>query len=341
MAMTWTPDDLPDLTGTTAVVTGANSGIGFETACALVRNGATVTLACRNVKEAGRAAERIRGRLMGADDRPRTNDHVTGVAHGGAVGRPVGRPPVGGVAVGGPEIRVAELDLSSLDSVRRFAQAWAGPLNLLVNNAGVMAPRRWLGTQDGFELQFGTNHLGHFALTGLLLPALKAAASPRVVTVASLAHFQGRADLIDGNPPQTYRPTSAYGSSKLANVLFGAELQRQATAHGSVLTSTMAHPGVSATGLVEDPQGMGANPVVRVAAPWVLRVILQSAAAGANPILYAATDATPGSYTGPRWLRETRGPVGPARLSQLAQDQVLASRLWQVSEELTGVEYRW
>jgi NAD(P)-dependent dehydrogenase (short-subunit alcohol dehydrogenase family) len=283
---------------------------------------------------------------MGVDDRRRTNDNVKGFAHGGAVGGPVGHPPVGGVAVGGvavggPEIRVAELDLSSLASVRRFAEAWAGPLNLLVNNAGVMAPHRWLGTQDGFELQFGTNHLGHFALTGLLLPALKAAASPRVVTVASLAHFQGRADLIDGNPAQTYRPSSAYGNSKLANVLFGAELQRQCTAHGSVLTSTMAHPGVSATGLVEDPQGMGANPVVRVAAPWVLRVILQSAAAGANPILYAATEATPGSYTGPQWLRETRGPVGPARLSQLAQDRGLASRLWQVSQDLTGVELRW
>jgi NAD(P)-dependent dehydrogenase (short-subunit alcohol dehydrogenase family) len=314
--MTWTPNDLPDLTGTTAVVTGANSGIGFETASALARHGATVTLACRNVAAAEHAAERIRGSHRGVD-----SDRDVGGRSG--------------------DVRVAELDLSSLASVRRFADAWEGPLNLLVNNAGVMAPRRWLGTTDGFELQFGTNHLGHFALTGLLLEALKAGASPRVVTVSSLAHHRGRADLLDGNPPQTYRPGSAYGNSKLANALFGAELQRRATAHGSALTSTMSHPGVSATGLVGNRQGMGANPVVRFAAPGVMRVVFQSAAAGANPTLYAATAATPGSYTGPRWLREMRGPVGPARLSALAQDQELASRLWQVSQDLSGVEYPW
>ena len=316
--MTWTPNDLPDLTGTTAVVTGANSGIGFETASALAAHGASVTLACRNVSAGEHAAERIRSGRRGVDSHSSTNDDLPGV-----------------------DVRVAELDLSSLASVRRFANAWEGPLNLLVNNAGVMAPPKWLGTTDGFELQFGTNHLGHFALTGLLLAALKAGASPRVVTVASVAHHRGRADLLDGNPLQTYRPERAYGNSKLANLLFGAELQRYAAAHGSALTSTMAHPGVSATGLVTNRQGMGANPVVRVAAPWVMRVIFQSAAAGANPILYAATAAAPGSYTGPTWLRESRGPVGPARLSALAQDQELASWLWQVSQDLSGVEYRW
>ena len=162
-----------------------------------------------------------------------------------------------------------------------------------------------------------------------------------MVTVASLAHQGGRANVLDGNPPQGYRPEASYGNSKLANLLFGAELQRRASAHGSALTSTMAHPGVSATGLVVDPQGMGANPVVRVAAPWVMRVIFQSAAAGASPILFAAVAAEPGSYTGPRWLREMRGPVGPARRSELAQDQELASRLWQVSQDLTGVDYCW
>ena len=313
--MTWTPNDLPDLTGTTAVVTGANSGIGFETASALAAHGASVTLACRNVAKGEHAAELIRSGRRGVD------------------GRSGGVPAV--------DVRVAELDLSSMASVRRFAEAWQGPLNLLVNNAGVMAPRKWVATTDGFELQFGTNHLGHFALTGLLLTALNAAASPRVVTVASIAHHRGRADLLDGNPAQTYQPENAYGNSKLANLLFGAELQRRATAHGSAVTSTMSHPGVSATGLVTNREGMGANPVVRVAAPWVMRVIFQSAAAGANPSLYAATVATPGSYTGPTWLREIRGPVGPARRSALAQDQELASRLWQVSQDLTGVEYRW
>jgi len=325
--MTWTPNDLPDLTGTTAVVTGANSGIGFETARTLAAHGASVTLACRNVAKGEHAAELIRGRRGGVDGRK-------GVDGRGSVdGRSGGVP--------GVDVRVAELDLSSLASVRRFAEAWQGPLNLLVNNAGVMAPRTWVATADGFELQFGTNHLGHFALTGLLLTALKAGSRPRVVTVASIAHHRGRADLLDGNPAQSYQPERAYGNSKLANLLFGAELQRRAPSHGLALTSAMAHPGVSATGLATNPQGMGANPVVRVAAPWVMRVIFQSAAAGANPSLYAASAATPGSYTGPTWLRETRGPAGPARLSALAQDQELAARLWQVSEGLTGVEYRW
>ena len=296
---------MPDLSGTAAVVTGANSGIGFETALALAHKGAAVTLACRNVAAAEQAAERIR------------HNHSR------------------------VQVRVAELDLSSLASVRSFANEWEGPLDLLVNNAGVMTPRTWQGTADGFELQFGTNHLGHFALTGLLLAALQACASPRVVTVSSLAHHRGHADVLDGNPPQAYRPEPAYGNSKLANLLFGAELQRRAHAQGSALTSTMAHPGVSATGLVVDRQGMGANPVVRVLAPWVMRVVFQSAAAGAKPTLLATAEAAPGSYTGPRWLRESRGPVGPARRSTLAQDHELASRLWAVSQDLTGVEYRW
>ena len=313
--MTWTSNDLPDLTGTTAVVTGANSGIGLETAKSLAAHGASVTLACRNVSKGEQAAELIRG------------------GRGGVDGRRGGVP--------GVDVRVAELDLSSLASVRRFADAWQGPLNLLVNNAGVMAPRKWVATADGFELQFGTNHLGHFVLTGLLLTALKAGSTSRVVTVASIAHHRGRADLLDGNPAQSYQPERAYGNSKLANLLFGAELQRRAAAHGWAMTSTMAHPGVSATGLATSPQGMGANPVVRLAAPWVMRVIFQSAAAGANPSLYAASAATPGSYTGPTWLREIRGPVGPARLSALAKDPELAAQLWQVSEDLTGVEYRW
>ena len=313
--MTWTSNDLPDLTGTTAVVTGANSGIGLETARSLAAHGASVTLACRNVSKGEHAAELIRSGRGGVDGRR------------------------GGVR--GVDVRVAELDLSSLASVRRFVDAWQGPLNLLVNNAGVMAPRKWAATADGFELQFGTNHLGHFALTGLLLTALKAGSTSRVVTVASIAHHRGRADLLDGNPAQSYQPEHAYGNSKLANLLFGAELQRRAAAHGWAMASTMAHPGVSATGLATSPQGMGANPVVRLAAPWVMRVIFQSAAAGANPSLYAASAATPGSYTGPTWLRETRGPVGPARLSALAKDPELAAQLWELSEDLTGVEYRW
>src|SRR5665647_3232271 len=206
--MTWTPNDLPDLTGTTAVVTGANSGIGLETARTLAAHGASVTLACRNVAKGEHAAELIRSGRRGVEGRSGVDRRSGGV------------PAV--------DVRVAELDLSSLASVRRFAEAWQGPLNLLVNSAGVMAPRKWVATTDGFELQFGTNHLGHFALTGLLLTALKAGSLPRVVTVASIAHHRGSADLLDGNPAQTYQPERAYGNSKLANLLFGAELQRRA-----------------------------------------------------------------------------------------------------------------
>ncbi|MGZ6792331.1 MAG: SDR family NAD(P)-dependent oxidoreductase, partial [Mycobacteriales bacterium] len=277
--MSWKPTDLPDLTGRTAVVTGANSGIGVHTARELAAHGATVVLACRNV-EAGRDA---------AATMPGTT-------------------------------RVEALDLASQASVRAFAERWDGPLDLLVNNAGVMTPPRYRETEDGFELQYGTNHLGHVALTARLLPALLAAPAPRVVTVSSIAHHGGNRSVLEGNPEATYKPEPAYGNSKLANVLFARELHRRATAAGSHLTSTAAHPGISATELVADPNGMGANRLVRLAAPYVMPIIFQSAAAGANPSLYAATEAAPGSYTGPQWLRETRGPVGPARLSKHAQD---------------------
>lgn len=318
--MTWTPAELPDLSGTTAVVTGGNSGIGFATARALASHGCAVTLACRNVAAAEQAATRIRDNHKAAGRSPGAR---RGAGSGGA----------------DLDVRVAVLDLSSLASVRTFADGWQGPLHLLVNNAGVMAPGAWQGTTDGYELQLGTNHLGHYALTGLLLGALQAAGSSRVVTVSSLAHFRGSANLLDGNPPQTYRPQAAYGNSKLANLLFGAELQRRATAGGSALTSTMAHPGVAATGLFVDPQGMGANRAVRAVGPWLMPVLFQSAVSGAKPSLYAAAVAEPGSYTGPLWLGESRGPVGPAKMSVLAQDHRLASRLWEVSQDLTGVEY--
>ena len=185
--MSWKPADLPDLTGRTAVVTGANSGIGAPTARELAAHGATVVLACRNV-ESGRA--------------------------------------VAQALAGSP--RVVHLDLASLASVRAFAEAWEGPLDLLVNNAGVMTPPRYRETEDGFELQFGTNHLGHFALTARLLPALLDAPAPRVVTVSSIAHHRGDEGVLQGNPEASYRPQRAYGNSKLANLLFARELQRRA-----------------------------------------------------------------------------------------------------------------
>jgi NAD(P)-dependent dehydrogenase (short-subunit alcohol dehydrogenase family) len=296
---------MPSLTGTTAVVTGANSGIGWHTALELARHGATVTLAVRTPAKGEAAAARIREAAPGSD------------------------------------VRVGELDLGSLASVRAFADRWDGPLGLLVNNAGLMAPPRYRETSDGFELQLGTNHLGHFALTGRLLPALLAAPAPRVVTVSSIAHHQGSAAVLDGNPREGYKPSESYGNSKLANLLFALELQRRATLAGAPLTSTAAHPGVSSTNLVTSEQGLGSIPGVKVVAPLFLRLVFQSPKAGAEPTLYAATRAEPGSYTGPQGLRESRGHVGPARLSREARDEVLARKLWDLSEDWTGVRYAW
>jgi NAD(P)-dependent dehydrogenase (short-subunit alcohol dehydrogenase family) len=292
------PAHLPDLGGTRAVVTGANSGIGFHTARALAEHGAEVVLACRNTEAGREAAAQIPGATS-----------------------------------------VEELDLASQKSVHSFVDRFEGPLDLLVNNAGVMTPPRYRETSDGHELQFGTNHLGHFALTGLLLPALSAAPSPRVVTVASIAHHRGNESVLEGNPETSYAPQRAYGNSKLANLLFARELHRRAAGAGAALTSTAAHPGVSATNLVGSADGMGANPIVRAAAPFVMPLLFQSSAAGANPTLWAATYAEPGSYVGPTRLMESRGRLGAAGLSRHARNDDLARALWNLSERLTGVVF--
>lgn len=294
--MAWKPTEIGDLSGRTAIVTGASSGIGFVEARTLAEHGAHVILAVRNVEAGRAAAERISG--------------ATTVEH---------------------------LDLSSLASVREFAGRIERPVDLLVNNAGVMSPPVRRETVDGFELQFATNHLGHFALTGLLMPALLASAAPRVTTVASIAHHQGDAQVVEGNPPGAYSPRTSYGRSKLANLLFALELHRRATAAGAKLTSTAAHPGVAVTRLVASRDGMGARWVVRTFAPPLMRLVLPGSEGGAESILYAATVAGPGTYTGPQGRGEVRGGVGPARLSPLASDEDLARRLWEASERLTGV----
>ena len=294
-----------DLTGTTVVVTGANSGIGWPTAKELAAHGARVVLACRDVEKGKQAADRIAAAVPSAD------------------------------------LTVQELDLASMASVRAFGDGWSGPLDLLINNAGVMAPPKLVTTEDGFELQFGTNHLGHFVLTGLLLPVLLTSPHPRVVTVASTAHHTGSADVIDGNLGGAYHSQHTYGNSKLANLLFMRELQRQADEREIALVSNAAHPGVAATGLVSDPAGMGANPLVRTVAPLFLKIFTQSPAAGARATLYAATVAGPGTFTGPQKFAESRGPIGPAKFSPEALDDRLGRRLWQVSEELTGFLYPW
>src|SRR3954447_6332615 len=291
---------LPDLDGRTAIVTGANSGIGYHTTKALAARGARVVMACRNV-ESGHAAAAATG--------------------------------------AGDAVRVGRLDLASARSVGEFAESWEGPLDLLINNAGVMAPPKLGLTEDGFEKQFGTNHLGHFALTCLLLPALIHSGRGRVVTVASIAHHGGTEAVLEGNLDGAYHPQKTYSNSKLANLLFALELHRELTAHSLPVTSTAAHPGVSATGLVGDGEGMGANRFMRFAGPAFVKVFTQSAAAGARAVVYAATEADPGSYTGPQLFGETRGRIGAARLSSFAQDEKLARRLWQVSEEMTGLHY--
>jgi NAD(P)-dependent dehydrogenase (short-subunit alcohol dehydrogenase family) len=303
--MTWTAAQMPRLGGRVAVVTGGNSGLGRATATELARHGARVMLACRDIERGKQAADDIRNRVPDAD------------------------------------IEVRHIDLADMTSVREFGEGYDGPLHLLVNNAGVMGPPRRAVTAHDFELQFGTNHLGHFVLTGLLLPALLVADDPRVVTVSSVAHHGGTADVLDGNAVGPYRPQRAYANSKLANLLFAFELQRRASAHGVPLTSTAAHPGFSATGLVADPEGAGANRLVRAVLPPLVTAFTQSAATGARAILFAATEAEPGSFTGPQRLHETRGPIGAAEASVLARDETLARQLWRVSEELTGFRYRW
>jgi NAD(P)-dependent dehydrogenase (short-subunit alcohol dehydrogenase family) len=301
----WSPADLPDLSGRTVIVTGANSGIGFHTASRLAEKGARVVLACRDPERGEQAAHRIRGRSAAAT------------------------------------VEVGKLDLSSMKSVRGFAEGWTGPLDVLINNAGVMAPPKPQTTEDGYELQFGTNHLGHYVLTGMMLPTLLESPAPRVVTVASVAHHGGTEAVLTGNAGADYNAQRTYSNSKLANLLFAMELHRECVARELPLVSVAAHPGVAATGLVGDPQGMGANWFLRTVAPPVLKVVFASASSAANASLYAATAGEPGSYTGPQRFGETRGPIGPAKLSSYAQDPKLARKLWQFSEELTGLIYPW
>ncbi|MET7290518.1 oxidoreductase [Streptomyces sp. NPDC005573] len=285
----WNATHLPDLSGRTAVVTGANSGIGFIAAEALARAGAHVVFAVRDPARGDAAAERVDG-----------------------------------------STEVRRLDLADLDSVREFAAGWDRPVDLLINNAGVMMLPE-LRTAQGFEMQFGTNHLGHFALTNLLLPHL----TDRVVTVASAMHRggDGRIHFEDVNLRGRYSPTRAYAQSKLANLLFTLELQRRLTEAGSPVRALAAHPGYAATNLTSHV----ANPVTRAFMAVSDRVFAQGDTAGALPTLYAATQDLPGaSYVGPDGLGEMRGGPTLVGRSRAASDAEAARRLWTLSEELTG-----
>ena len=300
----WTATDIPDQTGRRAVVTGSNSGIGLQAALELARHGAEIVLACRDAGRGAAAVKRIKAEAPGANVELRT------------------------------------LDLADLASVRTFAADLNRDLDLLVNNAGVMAiPRR--STADGFEMQLGTNHLGHFALTGLLLPALLRRPEPRVVTLSSSMHRTGHLDFDDLQGERNYRRWGAYSQSKLANLLFAFELARRAEAAGSPLLSVAAHPGYAATNLQSARLEDG---VVAWMEAQFMRmgnlVFAQSDAAGALPTLYAATmDLPGGAYVGPDGRGESRGHPRLVGTAKAATDLDAARRLWDVSEELTGVRY--
>ena len=303
--MPWTSDDIPDLAGLTAVVTGANSGLGLEVARELAGHGAAVVLACRDLGKGERALEAVRAAATRA------------------------------------EPQLARLDLADLASVSDFAAAvdasHAGGIDLLVNNAGIMAPPRSV-TADGFEAQLGTNHLGHFALTGQLLPALLRRPRPRVVTVSSVAHRMGRIDFDDLHGARRYRRWRAYGQSKLANLLFALELDRRASRAAAALISVAAHPGYAATNLQTS-----SPPAHEALAMRLLNALVaQSAAMGALPILFAATveDLPGGTYVGPDGPAEARGHPRPVSASRRAEDPEVARRLWEVSQDATGVEFR-
>jgi NAD(P)-dependent dehydrogenase (short-subunit alcohol dehydrogenase family) len=309
--MGWTAEEIPSLEGRTALVTGANSGIGLAAARELARHGARVLLACRDVGKGARAAEEIRGAARGERS---------------------------AVASAEAQLEVVELDLASLASVRACAASLTGPLDLLVNNAGVMAPplRR---TAEGFELQIGTNHLGHFALTGLLLARLLAAPEPRVVTVSSLAHRTGRIELSDLNfERRRYNNWLAYGQSKLANLMFCFELAKRATAAATALRSLAAHPGYAATHL----QTAGpARWYEKLAGVIGNAVMAQSPERGALPTLYAATvpDLPGATFVGPGGIGEMRGAPRVVSAVRRAYDEDAWRGLWERSERLTGVSY--
>lgn len=314
----WTAADVPDQAGRRAIVTGANSGLGFETALALAAKGAQVTLAVRDMQKGADAAREITAR----------HPHA--------------------------QVDVRRLDLADLGSIDEFAWLWReanpdepdrggsaappGSLDLLINNAGIMAiPRR--KTADGFEMQLGTNHLGHFALTGRLIDAIRP--EGRIVTVSSQAHRMGRIDFDDLMGERSYGPWRAYGQSKLANLLFMRGLAERLERAGSTVDSVAAHPGYASTHLqAVAPEMKGRGWQVKIM-DVVNKVMAQSAEMGALPTLYAATapTVTRGDYVGPDGFGEQRGHPKLVGMTESARDRAAADRLWSVSEELTGVRY--
>lgn len=297
----WTAQDMPEQEGRVVVITGANSGIGYESALALARKGALVVMACRSLDKAARAREDLLARVPDAS------------------------------------LDLLELDLGSLQSVRDFAAAFQAKydrLDILMNNAGIMATP-YGTTTDGFELQLGTNHLGHFALTGQLLSKLEQTPKSRIVTVSSYANLGGWINFDDLQSEKRYNGWLAYCQSKLANILFALELQRKLAAVQTDVLSVAIHPGHAVTNLQTHP----ANAMDRLILPLANASMGQPAELGATYQLYAATavDVQGGEFYGPKYL--LRGKVVRARLTARARNQKVASRLWQLSEKLTDVYY--
>ena len=305
--MAWTIKDIPDQSGRLAVVTGANTGLGYETALALAAAGAEVVVAARNEAKGNDAVQRI------------LRAHPNAAA------------------------RLERLDLASLADVAVFAGRIAERherVDLLINNAGVMALPARAETADGFEQQFGVNYLGHFALTAHLLPQLRAAEAPRVVNLSSGVHHVGAINFDDLQGQRRYRPIMAYSQSKLAMLMFAFELQRRSDAGGWGLISNAAHPGYARTELIASGPGkdsLSARIGSVLLEPWMS----QSAADGALPTLYAATspDAVGGGYYGPDGLLEMVGAPTDARVARQARDEAVAARLWAVSERLTAARF--
>jgi len=298
---------MPSLDGTTVVVTGANSGIGYESTRAFAAKGATVVMACRSTERGERAAAEISAQVPDAD------------------------------------LDVRECDLADLSSVASFADAFTSDyddLDVLCNNAGVMALPRG-ETADGFEQQFGINHLGHFALTGHLLETLAATDGARVVTQSSGAHEQGEIDFDDLQSERSYGKWAAYSQSKLANVLFGYELDRRAEEADLDLTSVVCHPGYADTDLQRRAGEAGGGAIGAAVMEVANAVLAQSQEKGTLPMLYAATHGglSGGEYVGPGGLMNMRGAPTVQDSSDRSYNRATASRLWEVSEELTGVEY--
>lgn len=307
----WTTANIPDQTGKLAIVTGSTGGTGFETALELARKGAEVVIAARNPKKGDDAMRRIRRAVPAAN------------------------------------VRFEALDLASQASVAAFADrllAQERPVDVLVNNAGVMAlPKREV-TVDGFEMQFATNYLGHFALTARLLPLLKAGQA-RVVQLSSIAHRRGRIQFDDLNQARLYRDWPVYAQSKLAMLMFGLELDRRSAAHEWGLTSVVAHPGYARTGLIGNGPLTG-RPVSRTVMgllyrPLIEPLISHSQQAGALPILMAATgpSVTGGAYLGATRMNELKGPPGPVKAEPQALDTAAAARLWEATKAMLGVPF--